>query len=154
MWDIINIHARKYDLPPSLVGAIVQTESNWIPWAIRYESEFKERLNVSDFARMNHISNQTEFFLQACSIGVMQTLGVVARELGFKKNLLMLTDPDLSISLGCKKLHILVRSYGEIDDAIASYNAGSPRFSSRGQYINQEYVDKVKKCQAELSRNN
>jgi len=152
MWDIVDIYSSHYNLPPSLVGAIIQTESNWSHYAIRYEPLFKERLKVEYYAKINKISKDTERFLQACSIGVMQTMGVVARELLFEENLLLLTKPEISINLGCKKLHLLMRKYGNVNDAIAAYNAGSPRFLSNGNYENQEYVDKVKKNLSEISK--
>jgi len=31
----------------------------------------------------------------------------------------------------------------KLEDAIASYNSGSPKFTKTGQYINQKYVDRV-----------
>lgn len=142
MKKIVIPIARKYSLNPILVLAIIKQESNGDRFAIRYERDFKFRDKTYLFARLANISPDTEDFLQSCSIGLMQVMGVVARELGHKKNLLELTDPEIGIEYGCKKLAQLSLKYQTLAQIIAAYNSGSPRIKN-GKFINQKYVDSV-----------
>jgi hypothetical protein len=111
--------------------------------AVRYESHWKYFVNPELFARLNNITADTERTLQMMSFGLMQVMGGVARELGYRRNLLSLTDPVLAIDYGCRKLAQLKGKYNTTDDIIAAYNAGSPR-KNGGLYVNQAYVDKVR----------
>ena len=61
-----------------------------------------------------------------------------------------LLEPSTNIVLGTRHLVSLVARYGLTPDAIAAYNAGSPRKNSANQYVNsvgdpmvQRYVDSV-----------
>lgn len=135
--------SQKHGIAENIIYSVIMTESAGDPYAIRYESHFKYFTNIQIHARANQISVDTETTLQMCSIGLMQTMGAVARELGFRQNLLQLTVPQVSINLGTKKLKFLSQKYNTIDDVLAAYNAGSPR-KKDGIYVNQDYVDKVR----------
>lgn len=128
----------------NLIYSIIMTESGGDPCAIRYESNFKYLLSPDLYAKNNQITKDTETMLQMCSLGIMQVMGGVARELGFKQNLLMLVDPLIGAQMGAKKLKVLSQKYNTIDDVIAAYNAGSPRRLETGRYVNQDYVNKVR----------
>jgi len=142
-WDVINMLTRQVGMDRYLVGAIILQESGGDPYAVRYEPDFKYRVNTSKFAKLCKISQETESLLQACSIGLMQTMGCVARELGFGRNLLELTKPDYSILIGCKKLAKLSATYEDLNEMIASYNSGSPRYDEKGVLKNHKYVEGV-----------
>jgi soluble lytic murein transglycosylase-like protein len=65
--------------------------------------------------------------------------------MGYKGRFEGLYDPATGIEYGCKKLSQCVKRYpGNLDSAIASYNAGSARMI-KGAFVNQGYVDSVKK---------
>lgn len=54
------------------------------------------------------------------------------------------SHPALGIWYGVKVLASLLKKYrGDVASAIASYNAGSPRRTAQGRFINQPYVDAV-----------
>lgn len=131
-------------LDPDLVIAIAETESYFDELACRFEANWKYLVNVEGFARGARISQDTERILQMCSWGFMQVMGSVARELGWKGNLLELTRPELGVKFGCLKLKELMKKYNHQDDVIAAYNAGSPRKTDHGRYVNQLYVNKVR----------
>lgn len=139
----IRITCIDFGLDPYLIAGIVLQESNGDNYAIRHEPAFKYRFKVSQSSKKNGITFSTESMLQGCSIGLMQVMGCVARELGFTENLLRLTDPVTGIKIGCQKLAQLSKKYKKQDEIIASYNAGSPSFNSEGYFINQKYVDEV-----------
>lgn len=141
--DLLYKKAVRHSLNPKLVTAIAVTESSLNPWAARYEPEFKYILTAEKFAKLNGITAATETQFQKTSIGLMQVMGAVFRELGYTEALPMAFIPDISVEYGCLKLVRIMRTYSSLSDVIASYNAGSPRMDSSGALKNQHYVDTV-----------
>ncbi len=121
--------SKATDVDPDLIG-----ERGW-----RY------LLKVDEFANSNGVTYDTESTLQRFSWGLMQVMGSVAREYGMLGPLIKLTIPDVGLLYGCKHFKNFVKRYGNIPDAVSSYNQGSPIKSVKG-YKNQEYVDKVMKA--------
>jgi len=96
----------------------------------------------------------TERILQRTSWGLMQIMGAVARERGFRGWLTELCDPQANLEWGCKHLRWMIdhnNAYGLPDyrikpeDLAAAWNAGKARFVD-GKYTNQSYVDRVVKA--------
>ena len=73
------------------------TESGADPHAIRYEPGWKYLYNTDKFAKKCRITEATESVLQSCSLGLMQDMGTVARELGHTENLVTLFYPQTGI---------------------------------------------------------
>jgi soluble lytic murein transglycosylase-like protein len=90
--------AGAHALWPELVCAIVEQESAWNPWALRYEPAFYERY-IAPFLTARRLDrpdsrlaaltspgipdDPTESRARAFSWGLMQVIGQVAREHGF-----------------------------------------------------------------------
>lgn len=137
----------------ALVLAIMKQESNGEPWAVRYEPEFNKWLtgriaaNPALFKIYGPaISRSTEVIMRSSSFGQFQIMGQTLRELGFGGQYLTeCCDPKISSYYGIHFLSKLMNKYHNEDAAIASYNAGSPRLGKSGGYVNQEYVDSVKR---------
>lgn len=112
--------AQQLNLPPALVCALIEQESSWNPWAIRYEPAFFDR-----YIAPQHL-NPTEAHARAFSYGLMQVMGQVARELGFTgAYLAALCDPQTAIEYGCRKLkNCLSKANGVVEDALLRYNGG------------------------------
>jgi soluble lytic murein transglycosylase-like protein len=107
--------AAQHTLNPALVCAIVEQESAWDPHAIRYEPAFRTRY-VAPLGLP-----PTEEVARSISWGLMQVMGQVAREHGFKaKSLAALCDPATGIAIGCAVFAAKLR---------ASANAG-PRVTN------------------------
>jgi soluble lytic murein transglycosylase-like protein len=140
---LIEQIAHEFGLSDRLIKGIVKTESNGNQWAVRYEPNWKYFLTPWVFRDSLQITEDTERIMQATSWGLMQVMGSVARELGFKDHLTMLTDPELAIRYGCLQLIKMSKKYSTIEDCIAAYNAGSARRLAGGQYYNQSYVNRV-----------
>lgn len=138
---IVETTSAVFNVDPHLVFAIVEVESGWDHLAIRYEPAFNYLFFPRTHAEKQRITQETEEVLQKCSWGPMQIMGAVARELGFKDSLLLLSDPKVSILYGVKKLDQLLHKYEEVK-AVSAYNQGSPRMTG-GLFNNQRYVDKV-----------
>ena len=123
--------ARKYEIDPDLVTAIIKVESNFRP-----------------FLKTKEVSKKGKFI--GFSYGLMQVLDSTARI--FKvKNPNLLLNPIINITVGTMYLRDLTDRYKKLDLVIASYNAGRPKLVRTGalpfqvKFINQGYVDKVKK---------
>lgn len=132
--------AEQFGLPPELVCAICKCESNWRPAAYRYEPLFKTRyIDKLSVPGSIAVSAESEKMGRATSWGLMQVMGQVARERGFKgAYLTQLLEPVTNLSFGCRILYDLTHKYHSIEEAISAYNAGSPTDK------NKTYVDKVK----------
>jgi soluble lytic murein transglycosylase-like protein len=107
---------------PALACAVVEQESGFNTWAMRYEPAFFVRyvapiLNLSD----------TERQARATSWGLFQVMGQVARERGFtQKFLSSLCDPDFGIPVGIQFLkHCLDACGGDEAKALLRWNGGS-----------------------------
>ncbi len=150
LMKIVETAAVKNGVDPDLAMAIASVESSWDAWAVRFEPNWKYFKTPEVYAKDLHITVETETALQACSYGLMQIMGSVARELGFTKSLLQLADPFIAADFSTRKLATLVKKHPTELDAIAAYNAGKPRLTEAGKYVNQGYVDKVTKVLGEL----
>jgi soluble lytic murein transglycosylase-like protein len=58
----------------------------------------------------------------------------------------------LGLRYGIRHLLKFYTKYGDWPDALAAYNAGSPRKAADGKYLNQSYVDKVLKFWTQFER--
>jgi len=153
--------AIKYGLDPRLICALCEVESSWIPWAVRHEAGYEwlvgfkrgysgtGKMNLLDacdrwyvvseterYAGLDCAKLQTELLMQQTSWGLMQIMGAVARERGFKGWLTELCDPAVNLEWGCKHLRWMVdhnNAYGLPDfrikpeDLAAAWNGGKAR---------------------------
>lgn len=133
--------ARDFDLPWELIEAFATVESSLNPWALRYEPQYKYLYLLDNRSQLS----PTERVGQMCSWGLMQVMGAVAREYGFKGYFPQLCDPVVGLRYGCLHVTKFRAKYGQWSDVIAAYNAGSPRREPTNpwSYVNQFYVNKV-----------
>lgn len=163
--DYATRAAQRRGLPPDVVLGIITVESGWRTAAHRVEPPYRYLWDYAnnrpfraltaaesasetpppDFTAPAGVSKATEWQGQQASWGLMQVMGAVAREHGFKGDFFteLCTEPTDAIEVGCQRLAACVRRWGAIQKAIAAYNAGSPRIDSDGRFENQAYVDKV-----------
>lgn len=129
---------EKYGVSPDIIYGVIMKESGGIPWAIRYERNYRW-LYEPNKVKPSICSTESEEMLQKCSWGLMQVMGAVFREYGFTGWLTELaTDVDRQIQYGVKHLSKKIKKYG-VDRGISAYNAGIPVSS------NASYVEGVKK---------
>ncbi len=127
--------AARHDLYPDLVCAICEQESNWNPWAVRYEPGFFARYVAPAYTSSPHPWTITEAQARATSWGLMQVMGQVAREYGFKGAFLTeLCDPAVGLEIGCLVLAAkLAAAEGNVQKALLLWNGGA----------NAQYPDEV-----------
>lgn len=147
--------ARDFDLPPDLVIAICITECGGDHWATRFERRYRwlvqadgTPLEISEGQAFSSlappqlrvpggISRNTEYTNQKTSWGLMQVMGAVAREQGFKGSLARLCDPIEGLQAGCRHLawmrdrHLDKHGWPGVVDA---YNDGSARIEAPDDY--------------------
>lgn len=111
-------------LDPALVCAVVEQESNWQTWAIRYEPLFMSKYVAPLYT--NHKITATEAYSRGFSWGLMQVMGQVARELGYAAPLPQLCDPHVGLLWGCKHLKHKADSVdGDLTKTLLAWNGGS-----------------------------
>ena len=150
--------AKKHGLDPALVCALCEVESSWIPWAVRYEPKYRWLYNlqggISVDVGLYEPEEATEAVQQKISWGLLQIMGAVARERGFRGWLTELCDPTVNLEWGCKHLRWMIdhnNAYGLPDyrikpeDLAAAWNRGT-RVVVDDKYKNQSYVDLVVKA--------
>jgi soluble lytic murein transglycosylase-like protein len=118
--------ARVQSLQPELVCALVEQESAWDPWALRYEPAFYTRYIEPQLAR-GAIANEGEARARAFSWGLMQVMGQVAREHGFRSvTLASLCAPAECLAIGCRVLAAkLAIAEGNVERALVLWNGGA-----------------------------
>jgi soluble lytic murein transglycosylase-like protein len=117
--------AAAQSLDPALVCAVVEQESSWNPWSMRYEPAFFAKY-VAPLFTNNKIS-ASEAYARGFSWGLMQVMGQVARETGFDGLFLSaLCDPEQGLAVGCKVLRKKLDSMaGDPMRGLLAWNGGS-----------------------------
>lgn len=119
---IIEEISKKYNIDSALIRGIIKKESDWDVNASRFEA------------------HKTD-----ASWGLMQVMLATARSVLNNPNLTttQIIQPRVNIEAGTKLMAENWNRWGNLPDAIAAYNAGSPRLGKDGKYVNKSYVDKV-----------
>ena len=91
--QIFSVIKEYKEFDDKLIKAIIKIESNFYPFAIRYEPHLK---NARWYTKtLTSIDNITDFHF--CSFGLMQVLFGVARNLGFEGSPFELFDVKTNI---------------------------------------------------------
>lgn len=152
--DLIVLKSKVYSLDKYLIGAIILVESSAIPYMTHFEPQWRYQFGVKEFAEQLSVTVETERNGQATSWGLMQVMGTVARELGFRGLFPELCLPSVGIDYGCRHLKSFFEKYYEMDSVIAAYNAGTPKLTKGGMFYNQTYVDNVMRNYRKLDSQN
>jgi soluble lytic murein transglycosylase-like protein len=117
-------NAISYALDPALVCAVVEQESAWNTFAMRYEPAFFAKYVAPLFT--NNKVTASEAYARGFSWGLMQVMGQVAREAGCDAPFLsVLCDPDHGLAIGCKVLRKKFdAATGDTTRALLAWNGG------------------------------
>jgi len=162
-------HAHAKNIPATLAHAMAEHESGLDLYAYRVEPPYRYLVDMrtgrpfrtltgaenrserapDDFPYDWHVSSRdTEWWGQQASWGVLQLMGAVARELGFRGRFPHLCDADVGLTYALSHLNALKQRFLEKHGwrgVVAAYNAGSPRYDDAGAFVNQSYVDAIEK---------
>lgn len=134
--SLILANAEVFGIDPIVTASQVWTESSGNPGARRREPGFvwffhptqgplhDSSLNAEENRRKAlDLLGQEEFEFQTTSHGLLQIMGAIARELGYKGTEQQFYDPDMNLHYGCKKLAACLRqAKGDIRGALTRYN--------------------------------
>src|SRR5882762_6293807 len=117
--------AAAQSLDGALVCAVVEQESGWNPWAMRYEPAFFAKYVASLYT--NYKITASEAYARGFSWGLMQVMGQVARETGFDGQFLSaLCDPEQGLAVACKVLRKKLDAMaGDTTRALLAWNGGA-----------------------------
>jgi soluble lytic murein transglycosylase-like protein len=140
----IERQAALGNLDPNILKSIVTQESNYNPYAIRYEPSYAYLYAVPHYAQFLNISQDTEITTQKISWGLGQLMGAVAREQGHVGPMGQLFEVETNIKIMIvliKKMQS--RGYEELGEIFSCYNGGVGAVLKMkdGIYPNQGYVD-------------
>ena len=129
--------AARHNLDPALVCAIVEHESSWNPWSLRFEPAFFAKY-IGPLFTNNKIDppTNTEAYSRAFSWGLMQVMGQAARERGFEGEFLSgLCEPAAALEAGCELFaHKLSVAQGNVPRALQLWNGGAnPDYAAQVQ---------------------
>ncbi len=131
--DLAKEWAWKWEIPESLLMRLIEVESNWNVWAVRYEEKWQYYVTGNAYA--GNWTQGTEHRLQQMSWGLMQVMGSTARMMGHKGWLTELLVPTVNLTIGCRYLQHL-RTYEAIEKpwrwVITAYNHG-PGWETRSR---------------------
>lgn len=127
--------ALAHQLPGDLVCAVCERESSWNPNATRFEPAFQKH-----YVDKLHLP-PTEAKQRATSYGLMQLLGEVARELGYKGDIPALCDPATGLEWGCRHLANKLReAHGDMHAALQRWNGGgNPNYAQEVEAMIPRY---------------
>jgi soluble lytic murein transglycosylase-like protein len=132
--------ATRYSLAPSIVCAMVERESTWNPWKIRYEPAFFNKYVLPAYS--SNKFDITEAKARSISWGLMQVMGEDAREFGLIGEIPMLCDPNIGLDYGCKIFaHKLKVQSGNVPNALLAWNGGSnPKYPGEVLALEPHYL--------------
>lgn len=126
---IVKRFGCAHSIDELLIYAIILKETSGNTWKTRFEPVYFEKNKThlhGTYAKKLVISSETERVHQCMSWGLMQIMGVVAREMGYDDDLTKLLIPEVGIEWGVKKLDKLLVLHRNTDLAVSAYNHGSP----------------------------
>lgn len=117
--------AIRHNIPPEVVCGMCQRETEWNPWAMRYEPAFFSKY-VAPLYTSGKIT-ATEAYARGMSWGLLQIMGQTSREKGFTGLFLSeLCDPATGLEYGCADFaHLLRLSVENVASALEKYNGGN-----------------------------
>jgi hypothetical protein len=115
--------AIAHSLPPEIVLAMIDRESEWDEWAIRFEPGF-----LAKYVNKLYLAGKfsaTEAYARSFSWGLLQIMGEDARENGFQGPMAQLCDPATGIEFGCREFaRIFKATNGDVNVALERWNGG------------------------------
>lgn len=153
--ELVEAIAAPHGFDVDLVLAIIAQESRgrpaaWNPepryrWLVNYETgephevtEVQARMKMppNGFPHPAGVDADAEFLGQQASWGLLQVMGAVARERGFRgTDFGALCEPWRGLHYGIRHLSYLRKRFGDGDDMLATYNGGPAAKGKNRSYV-------------------
>jgi hypothetical protein len=137
--------SKEYGIEKKFLIALVKTESNFNPYAVRYEKDYKWIYSYKECAEIVGCTIDTMINMQKCSWGLSQLMGANYYELQGKNWATVLLIPEINLKFCCEHLRRIIENQKldieNVCDIYAAYNAGSIRKKGE-EYINKKNVDR------------
>ncbi len=150
--DLIARIASKFGVDVAMTQAIAMVETNLEPQFAYYDSKYYDFCEPEFYSKIFRIDLCTEINFQKTSWGIMGINGAVARRAGFGSFLPTLINEETNLEWSVRHLSALCAKYPGLSDRIAAYDSGSPFRIPNGDYINQLYVDTVRRWMGQYQR--
>jgi soluble lytic murein transglycosylase-like protein len=133
--------AAAHGLLPKIFCGLVERESAWNPWSIRYEPGFYEEY-VQKMLEAGAVHDETEAHGRAISWGLGQVMGETAREMGFAGDFAQLCDPEIGLEYAARILrHDIDRASSNVVAALLRYNGGGNQsYAAEVLKLSQKYA--------------
>lgn len=133
--------AAAHGLSPKIFCGLVDRESAWNPWAIRYEPGFYEEY-VQKMIDSGAIHSETEAHGRSISWGLGQVMGETAREMGFTGDFAQLCEPETGLEYAARVFrHYIDRAGANLAAALQHYNGGgNPNYAAEVLQLAQKYA--------------
>ena len=113
--EYVEKYSKEYDVDKYLIYAIIKAESN-------FEKEAKSNKGAKGLMQLMY-----------------STAEEVAQKIGIELTEENIYEPNININIGTKYISILIQKYGNINLALAAYNAGSGNVDN---WINEGTLEK------------
>jgi len=140
--EMVKTMSHVNAIDPRFMFALIETESNWNQWAVKYEKQYMWYLH--DPALDSFVCSQgTIRTMQSFSYGLCQIMGNHFYEFGYKGFCTQLLDPQLNVIVAINILKQFIKQNIELPEELyAAYNAGSVKRQPNGKLQNQGNVDR------------
>jgi hypothetical protein len=155
IWILCKTVGPRHGISAALLSALAWKESGFYQYAFNPEPRYRYFMDIRTNLPFRKVTDEetaskfppadfravwgdadSEWWLQQASIGIVQVMGAVARELGFRgKSLLELVKAELCLNLGAKHLAKQIARFGSSADGLSAYNAGSPTPKNMASYV-------------------
>ena len=171
--ELIRSISNLHGIDPLLLEAMVIKESSGNPWAWNPEPHYRYLWNVKTKAPFRTLTPEEiksekppkdfpclagdpdqEWWAQQASWGLLQLMGAVARELGFRGGFIPeICDPAVNLKLGAYHLRNRLQwAAGDVSTALAGYNAGTAGGATGALQRAGEYPAKVLRIRDALTK--
>ena len=128
---LIQQSATQTGISVPLLAAVIHQESGGSVYAVRYEPAFlkryletKTRKTIGGYVP-TRCSWETEVQMRSTSFGLMQMMGQVLRERGFRGEFLTeALDPAINLKWGSEFLQTLLHKHDTTEKALLRWNGG------------------------------
>lgn len=145
-FHFVSEAASKYEICPRTLAALCLTESNFNPWAVRFEPKWRYFSGLRRNAKKNNTTISTMRTLYQMSFGLCQIMGGRYYDEGGQGLPTELFDPEVNLEYAAKIVSKIFERHHYPWEVYAIYNAGSLRYDENHKLLNEKNVNRFRKA--------